>query len=361
MKRIFALVACAVLTIFTLASCGEKYEPVKSTKEESRVIYTMTVDGEEYEVKYELYRMIFLSNKALIDGGDDSVWTSDNKDEYIKRMDKLVYERSAEIFAVFAYAKQLGINPYSVAVDDKIYEYIVLSVEGNQADVQGHGTYEKFLESLKERYMNYSVMELMLRYSIVSSMIYEKYNGVADAVLGEMPGEIEIKREDVLEYYFSDECARVLQIYSDDYDKMLTHKEKIAEKDGSLGVALYIIQNSTVVHTDCIVDKKPSGTVIGKYAVDRYAYGEYADAVFALKIGGVSDVIEVDDAGVSYYVAYKLQKTDEHFERCYDSVKQSYVNNSVGKMLVSVKSDLVSSLSKYDGYSSINHAQISMN
>lgn len=359
MKRILILLICIFTVAVTLCSCDKKYEPVKSTKEESRVIYTMTLDGETYEVKYELYRMLFLNNKSLVDGGDDSVWSSDKKDEYVSRINKIIYDEAAEIFSVLAYAEELDINPYSVAVEEKIYEYIVLSVEGNQADIKGHGSYDKFLLSLKERNMNYSVMELLLRYSIVSSLIYEKYTGVTDEVLGELPGDIEIDREDVLAYYLGNECARVLQMVSSDRDKMLLHKEKIAEKEGPLGVALYIIQNSTALASDCIVDKKVSGVVIGKYALDA-AYEEYADAVFALKAGQISEVMEINDGGTSYYLAYKLTKDNEHFERCYDAVRQSYIDNEVGKRLERTKSQLISSLSLGKNYSDINHSSISM-
>lgn len=359
MKRVLILLALVFTAMLVFTSCNEKYKPVESTEEESRVVYTMTIDGVKYEVKYELYRMLFLNNKELVDGGDDSVWSSDKKDEYVGRINEIIYDRAAEIFSVFAFARQLDINPYSVAVEDKIYEYIVLSVEGNQSDVQGHGSYEKFLASLKERNMNYSVMELLLRYSIVSSYVYEKYRGVTDEVLGELPGDIEISRDDVLAYYLGDDCARVLQMVSNDYDKMLQHKEKIKEKgDDDLAIALYMINNSTAVHTDLIVDKKSSGVVIGRYALDSNVFGEYADTVFALKNGELSDVVKVDGEGC--YIAYKLQKTEEHFDRCYDVIRQSYIDNAVGHRLEEIKSSLISSMQLDKNHSSIDHAAISM-
>lgn len=362
MKKIIFLLICIFATALTLASCGRKYEPVKSTKEESRVVFTMEIDGEEYDVKYELYRMLFLNNKALIDGGDNSVWSSDKKENYIRKMNALVYDRAAEIFSVFAFAEELGINPYSAAVEDKIYEYIVLSVEGNQADYVGHGSYDKFLASLKERNMNYSVMELLLRYSIVSSFIYEEYRGVTDDVLGELPGNITISKEDVSSYYFDDECARVLQLITSDGAKATEHKAAMEKLPGPKGVALYIINKTTAVHTDCIVDKEVSGTILGKYALDSIVYGEYSDAVFSLSPGQFSEVIEINDEGKkSYYVAFKLTKSPEHFERCYDAIKQSYIDNEVGRKIEGKKRQLISSVEVQDGYAEIIHASIYMN
>ena len=357
MKKILVLLCLVFASVLLLGSCGQKYEPVESTEEESRVVYTMTLDGVTYEVKYELYRMLFLNNKSLVDGGDDSVWSSDKRDEYIAEIDKIIYDRAAEIFSVFALARKLDISPYSVAVEDKIYEYIVLSVEGNQADVQGHGTYEKFLASLKERNMNYSVMELLLRYSIVSSLVYEKYRGTTDKVLGELPGDIKIDRDEILAYYFGDECVRVLQIMSEEHDRIVTHRERMSKKASDLDIALYIVQSSTALATDCIVDREVSGLTIGKYSLDTYTYGGYADVVFALSEDELSEIIEVDGR---YYVVYRLQKSEEHFERCFDSVKQSYIDNTVGKQFGVAKESLLDSLEIGKGYSNIDHANILM-
>ena len=357
MKKVLILLCLVFASVLLLGSCGQKYEPVESTEEESRVVYTMTLDGVTYEVKYELYRMLFLNNKSLVDGGDDSVWSSDEKDEYIAEIDEIIYDRAAEIFSVFALARKLDISPYSVAVEDKIYEYIVLSVEGNQADVQGHGTYEKFLASLKERNMNYSVMELLLRYSIVSSLVYEKYRGTTDKVLGELPGDIKIDRDEILAYYFGDECVRVLQIMSEEHDRIVTHRERLSKKASDLDIALYIVQSSTALATDCIVDREVSGLTIGKYSLDTYTYGGYADVVFALSEDELSEIIEVDGR---YYVVYRLQKSEEHFDRCFDSVKQSYIDNTVGKQFGVAKESLLDSLETGKGYSNIDHANISM-
>ena len=357
MKKVFVLLFISLIPLLIFTSCGNKYEPVESTAEESRVVYTMTLDGVDYDVKYELYRMLFLNSKSLVDGGDDSVWSSDKKDEYIAKIDKIIYDRAAEIFSVFALARKLDINPYSVAVEDKIYEYIVLSVEGNQADVQGHGTYEKFLASLKERNMNYSVMELLLRYSILSSYVYEKYRGTTDEVLGNLPGDIQINEEEILSYYLGDDCVRVLQIVSRDRDMMVTHRERMTKKTSELDLALYIVQSSTALATDCIVDREVSGLVIGKHSLDTYTFGEYADVVFGLSEGEMSEIIEIDG---SYYVVYKLEKNEEHFDRCYDAVKRSYIDNIVGKQFVIEKDALLDSLRVGKGYSMIDHANILM-
>ena len=73
MKKILVLFII-VMTLMGLCSCGEsKYKPVPSTDEEARVVMTFSADGQSYQMKYELYRALFIGNKAIIDGGDDSV------------------------------------------------------------------------------------------------------------------------------------------------------------------------------------------------------------------------------------------------------------------------------------------------
>ena len=205
--------------------------------------------------------------------------------------------------------------------------------------------------------MNYSVMELLLRYSIVSSLVYEKYRGTTDKVLGELPGDIKIDRDEILAYYFGDECVRVLQIMSEEHDRIVTHRERLSKKASDLDIALYIVQSSTALATDCIVDREVSGLTIGKYSLDTYTYGGYADVVFALSEDELSEIIEVDGR---YYVVYRLQKSEEHFDRCFDSVKQSYIDNTVGKQFGVAKESLLDSLETGKGYSNIDHANISM-
>jgi hypothetical protein len=352
MKRIIILLTCVFATVLALTSCGKEYKPVKSTKEEAKVIYTMKIDGVTYEVKYELYRALFLNNKHLVDGGDNSVWSSANKSEYVAKIDKIIKERAAEIYSVFAFARKLNINPYSIAVNDAIYDNICASVEK-------HGSYEKFLESLKARNMNYAVMELLLRYNVVTELVYEKYNGATDELIGELPGEIEIKREDVLAYYESGDCARVLQMVSQEPEKMAAHRTAIINKGKEeVSIARYIINNSTALATDCIVDNKASGVIVGKYAYNTHIFSEYAGAVFALAEGETSSVIEVD--GRDYYLAYKLLKSPEHFDRCYGMIRQSYINNEVGKKMYNARLGLLNSV-ELKKYSEIDHANISMN
>ena len=101
MKRFLAIALLLCVCLSTLSGCKKnKYQPVESTAEESRVILSLTVGENNYDVRYELYRAFFLTYKSEIDGGDNSVWSSENKNEYINRINEKIVTEAAKIFAV---------------------------------------------------------------------------------------------------------------------------------------------------------------------------------------------------------------------------------------------------------------------
>ena len=119
MKRILSLIL-VLASLLTLASCGNKYKPVPSTEEESRVVMTLSLDGKKYDVKYELYRAMFLNYRSDVDGGDSSVWSGENKDEYIARIHEMIVARVTDIYATLHHAGTIGIDVYSKSVNSKI-------------------------------------------------------------------------------------------------------------------------------------------------------------------------------------------------------------------------------------------------
>ena len=356
-----------LLALLTLVGCASEYKPQKSTKEESRVVMTLSFDGDSYQVKYELYRMLFLNNKSLVDGGDPSVWSGPDKDKYVEEIDKIIAKSAAEIYSVFHVGKELGIKPYSKEIDKEVEELIRISVEGS-GDVVGHGSYEAFLDSLKERNMNYSVHDLLLRYTLVYDRIVQYYGGETEDVLGNLKGELEYTKEDVRAYYESADSARVLQLFFADgvksYSDMQGYRDALTERASSpLAVAQYIIQRCPLVPSGDVFDSKNNvvGITVGRHELDLGLYENYVNAALALSPGAVSGVIELDvDGTKTYYVLYGLEKTEEYFTTHYDRVEASYIEHTIGKNLNGVKVALASGAQKTGKYEKINHAEISM-
>lgn len=363
MKRILtALLLIATLT--SLFSCKEKYKPVKSTKEESKVVMTVSADGKKYDVKYELYRAFFLNNKSAVDGGDSSVWSGADAEKYISRINRLIAGDAATIYSTLHFAESLGIDPYSKDFEEKITEYVRIGVEGN-GDVKGHGgDYDAYLASLKEMNLNYSVSVLLIRYQLALEAINEYYSGKVDEVLGNLGSDYEIKEDDVRSYYFGDECARVLHIFYQDgvkNDEELENiRTAISGADSDLSVALYIINNSMGLESELIKDKKVTGSIVGKYALDSTYYSAYTDAAFSLSVGMTSEIIKIKGENPGAYVIYKLGKSEEHFNDNYSVIRSSYIDNMVGKNLAEIKSDMTGSVSYTAKYDEIIHPSISM-
>lgn len=367
MKKAIASIILIFSVILLFGCGGNGYAPVQSTAEESKVVYTLTVDGKNYDVKYELYRALFLNYKSSVDLGNDSVWSGENKDEYVAQINEIILNKAADIYSVLHFAEKLGLAPYSDETEANINEYVKLSVDGNGADVIGFGgDYDAYLASLKEMNLNYSVQVLLLRYSLMLEKINEYYLGTEDPALGHLPGEYEFSEDDVKAYYESDDSARVLQGFiqrdavENSYERAINLKESIENAENDLNVALSIINNTTATPTDLILNGEVSGIIIGKNTVTDPIYDRYTETLFALDVGEVSDVIFISGIDPGYFVIYKLEKSDAHFVSSYDAVAESYLNNLIGTELRTIGTSLAESANYTGTFNSLTHADISM-
>ena len=377
MKKLIAILL-VLASLLALASCNNKeYTPIESTDEEARTVMTLSIDNKTYDIRYELYRAFFLTYKAEIDGGDESVWSGDKKDEDVARIDAIIINRIVEIYAAFAICNRIGFDVYSKDVENKIKENIRISVEGGSygnAAIEGFDSYDDYLASLKAINLNYSVQTLLFRYAIAVDAIDTYYIGTAssdDVNVNLTIGKIEYTKDDVKEFYDSDECVRVLRA---SFQKKISYTplekaenlraalENAAQSKDTLeemetAVVTAIMGNGLYSNAAEIRD----GYVIGKYNLERSYYGEMTDAAFALEVGEVSSPIEVvTDVEDAYYVLYRSYKSDEHFEENYDTIKYVYLMNYVGEISYGVAEELKESVSYTDFLKGIDHSQIRM-
>ena len=364
MKRIISVILLISL-LSLLVGCDNKYKPVESTEEEARVMFTLTFEGETYEVKYELYRALFLANKSMVDGGDGSVWESDSAEEYISRINEIIIAKTSSIFSTIHHAKSIGYDAYSKDADSKIQEYIKGAVEGDTEQI-GHGTYEAYLASLKESYLNYSVATLMMRYSLAITAINEYYGGTVHEVFGNTMGEYAYTADDVHDYYVSDDCARVMEVYVPTGVRTRSwfadFCAKLMREDSEYDMAVKIISSTAATEADLIIGGEVSGLVIGKYALDDFYYSEYQKLVFSTAPGTMSDILKLTGTeSDGYYAVYGLEKNDEHFVRCYEQVRLSFIDNLIGSKLAPINHSMTESVSFSEEYGAIVHKNISMN
>ena len=101
--------------------------------------------------------------------------------------------------------------------------------------------------------------------------------------------------------------------------------------------------------------------VIGKYSLDPAYYADLTAAAFSLRVGDTSEVIEViTGASNGYYILYRAEKSEEHFEKCYEEIEASYILNLIGKDVAGAAATLKDSISNTDAFTSLVHAEISM-
>ncbi len=363
MKR-FLFVILILLCSLLFIGCDNEYEPVESTEEEARVMATLTYGDETYEIRYELYRALFLANKDAVDGGDSSVWESDEKQEYIDRINEIICARSCEIYSAIHHAAVLGYDAYSKDADKQIKEYIKGAVEGDDEQI-GHGSYEAYLASLKENGLNYSVATLLMRYSLALTAINEYYGGTEHEVFGHMKGEYSFTEDDLRDYYFSDSTVRFIEVYVPTGVKsrewVESFRTQLLAKDSELAMAAHIISNTTATEADLIVDGEVSGIIVGSNSLDDFYYSDYIDKIFATEAGSMSEVFELSGTDSDgYYIIYGLEKSEEHFTRCHEQVRLSFIDDVIGKQLFTVSDALMQSFSFTEDYSQIDHASISM-
>ena len=378
MKKIIAIIL-ALTAIFSLFSCNKatEYPAVESTEEEARTVMTLSLDGKTYDVKYELYRAFFLTYKSKVDGGDESVWSGDSKDTYIRLIDEMIVDRVVEIYSAFAICERIGFDLYSKDVEKKIKENVRISVEGGSygsTTLDGYESYDAYLAALKSLNLNYSVQVLLLRYAIAIDAIDTYYIGTAssdDIDANVSIGAIKYTKDDVRNFYFSEDCVRVLRanfqkgISYTPEEKAEQLRSKIVDASrtpGSLedkenAVFLAIISSGLYSNTAEI----KNGYVIGKYNLERSYYGDMTDAALSLSEGEVSQPIDVvSDVEDSYYILYRSYKSEELFEANYEDIKYVYLMNYVGEITHGVASDLKKSVSYTDVMTTLDHAAIGM-
>ena len=377
MKKIIALLL-TLATVFSLSACKKKYYAVESTDEESRTVMTMSIDGKEYVVKYELYRAFFLTYKSTVDGGNSDVWSGENKAEYVNRINAMIIERISEIYAAFAICERIGFNLYSKSVEKQIKEEIKAIVEEkiDEAELAGNKdyNYESYLEELKSNYLNYSVQTMMIRYSIAIEAINDYYIGTVDVndVGYDMKiGNLAFTKDDVKAFYFGDDCARVL---ISSFQKIITDTPE--EKALSIKAALteaaaseYTLEEKEAAVCDAIIKSGyfangaeiENGYVLGKYNLDRRYYQQMTSAVFGIAEGEVTSPISIVSAEEnSYYVIYRSYKSEAHFEANYNEILYVYLTNRVGENTYSVATELASSAVFSATFSSIDYSKIGM-
>ena len=360
MKRLIALILIFATLMLSVGCKKEKYPEIESTEEEARVMMSFSIGGEKYDMKYELYRALFLNWSSHYDNGDKSFWEKEESKDELAELNEKILQYTLDIFAVLHVAKSIGFDPYSDEAEEIIADYIEQSVEGDGDTVLGFdGDYDAYIDSLKAQNMNYSVHKLLLRYSIAYDKIITYYEGTSNE---NNPSEnqnsaLSFTTEDVYAFYNSENAVRVSAVITSISQQKAQEIRDAMASAASTEKALEIAINKTTSGGSEITN----GVVIGTHSLDKAYYSEATYAAFALDLYETSKVITViTDKGAEYWILYKQEKSKEHFQSCYTDVVSVYISQMIGEKLETAKNTLKASLYESNVYKNLNHSEISM-
>ena len=349
MKRKFVILCLLSAMLLSLFSCGKEteYPPVESTEEERATVITMTDGDRALDVPYELYRALFLTYREEFDGGNPSLWSEAGSDLLLEKINDRILDRIAEIYAVLGVARDIGFDPYGKEAEEKIKTYVKASVEGGYIDgmnVEGHGTYEKYLAYLESVHLNYSVQILLFRYLIALRAVQDHYLGVVDEYGNEESAPaLKPTDDDLRAFYFGEDSVRVLWIFLDGQSyterRAKEIRDTVAGKPDEAAVAAYMIGQTTTPGPEVL-----AGHTIGRYTLESSYYLDVTDAAFSLAVGETSAPVATATGTESgYYILYRAEKSEENFTSYKDSVKENYMQNEVGRILSEKRESLKNS------------------
>ena len=358
MKKLICLIL-ALAAILSLVSCGgSKYPPVASTDEESKVIMTYSLDSEKYEVKYELYRAIFLNFITEYDYKKDGFFESEEGKAAVEKINEYFYSYTLDIYSTLHLAKKIGYDPYGADADSSVAELIKNDVD----NYHFNGDYDAYLASLTAINLNYSVQDLLLRYNLAYEKITDYYCGTDDLdnpSLDMKPGAIEYTENDVRDFYFGDDSVRV-SIIKISHDiplaEVKTIRDKLASKSTEEDALAYASTCTLIDPYDIFM-----GAVIGKNTSDYIFYGDVVNEAFTLEIGETGAVHEISsNIDPIYWVLYRTEKSEDHFEECYEDIASAYLAERVGVIMGELCDSLEASREIKSFFEAINHAEIKM-
>ena len=208
--------------------------------------------------------------------------------------------------------------------------------------------------------LNYSVSDLLFRYSFAIDDIFYYYEGNVnnDAVIG----KLEYTKEKIRDFYFGNGVRRVMSLFISTVTTSFTEervkeiRDSIAKSTNESQALASMINYSTLGSGDLA-----DGIIISEYNYDSLYYAALTEAALSLSLHETSEAIRIT-TGTSdgFFILFCMQKSEQHFEECYDDIVSAYVENEIGKILSARAAELKAGISYSSEYSKLTHANIKM-
>ena len=350
LKRPLSLLLALLLLSLSLSACGgEKYPMRQSTVEEREIVLTLGEDDVAMEMLHTFFTNAALSEKEYGDGFFDG----DEGGAHFDAVMEKAIGNLAEIYALFAHCRTVGIDPYSEEMDEKVASYVEKNMEGGEFAgyaLPSFKDYDAYLAYLKRNFhMNDAVSRVLLRYAACEEALIEYYNR-----------SYSYTREEVAAFFSSDACIRVNWFRQVGYETgkglpfedamrlMQNAQENLRNAAGNQNKLEAVFINSFPPSSTSEIQ---NGFYIGHYTWDPAYLGGLTEMAFRLPDYGVSEIFEAADGGL--YIAYRLPKIEDDITAKYESIEALYLSEKMYKALADKKADLLGSVTYAEGFSSL--------
>lgn len=315
-----------------LAGCSSNIKPVKQTDEEKQIVGT--VNGRQ--VFYDELRYITLNTKDELRAayGDTIFDTPESAAKYADELREKVTKRlTSDYYALCAMADEYYPGGSEAMLGNSAIEEAVSKYVNETADECGGK--KEYLAALKENYMNDRLFRFYTACEECSTeLIYILKNDLR---------LIPCTEDEIKEAMNSGKLIRTNHVFIKDRteESRATAETVLAALKASASPDLEIILLKGKYDRDFSMT-----TTHGKYFA-RYTsgYGDnYEKAAMALKVGGISEIVEgrdgSDENNPGYFVIIRLPLEDDWIAKNYESFAQDLILSEFNVMLDDFKTKL---------------------
>jgi len=156
-----------ICLILPLAACSP-YRLELSNEKQSAIV--MRAGG--YDIAFEVVDFFYHNYKSVIDGGDSSVWESEDAALYHEKLLARAIESACELYAILEVSKDFGVDPYGEGIEEQMEE-------GIRAVIDSYKTRREYIEHLTSLHMTDTVYRLMMRTYLCQQYLLEYTDGVS--------------------------------------------------------------------------------------------------------------------------------------------------------------------------------------
>lgn len=341
--RAIALILLVCTMLFVCASCAEEVGAGHNDR-------TTVLKIGDYKVTMDQYRYLCYKIRNATDGGDRTYWTTHPEAEAKFRQD--VLKEIAAIYAVYSLCEEFEIelsDEEEAQLNDVMRSYI-----------KPYGSEDAFLAAAAKNHMTGDLVRMEVELEMLKGKLYEKLTDARTNAIRSDDASVEA-------------ALAQGQFYGVRYI-LLQHTKTAGEADKAMNLGIlqglrdrvasgesitevYQRAYDVAVQTPSVTYQLSQGNKNGSYFIKGYQDEIAENAVLALPIGGVSEVLEIGD----YDIFYQRIALDMTYLRGsgFSNLREQYAQKQFSDLLEKRAQellDLVKYKSAYDNAFSMTQA-----